>query len=251
MKLLAPARHLIKSYYSCNAAVIKAWIKSDSERGLSRAVGYLRSLAMNGQNLIDTQDEEGSRVQTNDRAEANEKAPTVFERIASWGASLLSKAESGDGGAGNDTHRTSPRANEKNAQHANNDGRGASLPGRRNYGQNQPHQEVFVGVGMASRLNYLYNPGETKKLTTRDRSKKMKPVSVGMSSRMALVDTAVHGDVQVKTQKSFASSRGRNEDENVPIGPLPNIEIKVTPDLKTFQIVASGKIMMQRWWNIS
>jgi hypothetical protein len=58
---------------------------------------------------------------------------------------------------------------------------------------------------------------------------------------MALVDTAVHGDVQVKTHKSFASSQGRNEDENITIGPLPNIEVKVTPDLKTFQLVASGK----------
>ena len=55
------------------------------------------------------------------------------------------------------------------------------------------------------------------------------------------MDTAVHGDVQVKTHKSFASSQGRNEDENIPIGPLPNIEVKVTPDLKTFQLVASGK----------
>jgi sulfide:quinone oxidoreductase len=31
-----------------------------------------------------------------------------------------------------------------------------------------------------------------------------------MSGRMALVDTAVHGDVQVKTHKSFASSQGRD-----------------------------------------
>jgi hypothetical protein len=247
MKLLAPTRRLIKSY-SCNAAVIKAWIKTDSERGLLRAVGYIRSLAMNGHNLMDNQDEEGSRLSTKNRAETNEKPPTVFERISSWGALLLSKVETGGSDTGNDTPRKSPGANFRSYVKSGKNAQQASLPGGKNYGQNQPHQEVFAGVGMGSRLNYLnYTSGETKKHTKKKTMKspqsEISQVSVGMSSRMTLVDSAVHGDVQVNTHKSFASSQGKNEDENVPIGPLPNMEVKVTPDLKTFKLVASGKIM--------
>lgn len=231
MKLHAPKRHLIKSHL-CNAAVIKAWIKTDSERGLSRAVSYIRSLALNGHNPTDSQDMEGSQVPTKSIAETNEKAPTVFERITSWGASLLSKSDPGDSGANNKRHRGSPGANvrskmqsEKYAKQANVDSRGASSSGGRHYDQNQPHQ-VFAGVGMTSRLIYLHSASNGAKINT---------------THVQRRDTAIQGDAQGKYLDSFASSRERNENESEPIGPLPNIELEVAPDLKTFQLVASGK----------
>ncbi len=214
--------------------MIKAWIKADSERGLSRAVGYIRSLALNGHNLMHSHDEEENCARTKDRAETNENAPTVFERIASWGASLLSKDDPGEIGAAHEGRqnplRASLRSNiqsEKNAKQKNNDGRGTSSSPR----------QIFAGVGMSSRLNYLniFASDRAEQYTTRD-GNRIKPPQ----EKAVLVDSAVQEGVQVN-HKSFTSSQDMNKDVNVPIGPLPNIEENVTPNLRTFQLVVSGK----------
>ncbi|KAL3821759.1 hypothetical protein ACHAXA_000258 [Cyclostephanos tholiformis] len=235
--VISPKMHLMKSY-SCTVAVIKAWINADSERGLSRAVSYIQSLALNGHSLMDCQDEEESCVPTKNRAETNENAPTVFERMTSWGASLLSKVDPGGSGAGNERQQKSVGASfrsnvqsEKNATQINNDGRGMSSCRGKTYSQNQPRQ-VFAGVGMSRRLNYLniFASESSQQFNTRD-GNKLKPPP----ENIVLMNSAVQGN-----HKSLASSNDMNKDEYVPIGPLPNIEANVTPDLKTFQLVISA-----------
>ena len=68
------------------SAVIKAWIKCGTERGLHRSVLLLRSLALNE---INNGKEETANVNNNEVFQ-HESSTTLFERIARWGASLLS-----------------------------------------------------------------------------------------------------------------------------------------------------------------
>jgi hypothetical protein len=233
MKLLAPKTQLIISS-SCFVAVIKAWIKADSERGLSRAVSYTRSLALNRHNLMDAQDGEDNLARTKNRTEMNKNAPTVFERMASWGASLLSKVDTGEIRAAHEGKRKPLRPNlrskmqtENFAMQMNNGGGGETSSSR----------QVFAGVGMSSRLNYLniFVSDRAGQYATQDVTM-IKPVS----GKSVLVDSAIQGGIQ-ENHKSFTSSQDMNKDEKVPIGPLPKIEITVTPDLRTFKLVISGK----------
>ncbi|KAL7542120.1 hypothetical protein ACHAXR_011822 [Thalassiosira sp. AJA248-18] len=76
--------------YSYNA-VIKGWVKSGSERGLQRAVMILRALALNGHNKMNKRNKEMDGAPTNSGVNTKEEVPTVFQRIARWGSSLLGK----------------------------------------------------------------------------------------------------------------------------------------------------------------
>ena len=161
-------------------AVIKAWVKTDSNRGLSRAVNYIHSLALNGQ-------QQNISEQDGVSQEAKKGSHTVLERIIKWGASLL-------------------LSNTTDASQSP-----ISKDGRRNIQSekglsNNKHHHAVSNVGITSRLNYLN--------------------FAGMGNTNAT---------------SITSSRESVEDENIPIGPMPEIEAGVTPDLKTFQIVISGK----------
>jgi hypothetical protein len=119
---------------------------------------------VNGRNLTDSQDEEGSHISTKNRAETSKKAPTVFEQISNWGALLLSKVKTGNGDAGNDTPQKSHGANFRSNMQKGKKCPASIFTWWKNYSQNQPHQEVFAGMSMARRLNYLnYTLGETKK----------------------------------------------------------------------------------------
>lgn len=108
-----------------SAAVMKAWIKCGTERGLQRAVLLLRALAMNGTNSNHAGNVINEGVDTGTSA-------TLFDRIARWGTSLLS-----------------------------NNGRS----GQQAESKSTDHNPQVAGVGIANRLNYLAQENPLKKTT--------------------------------------------------------------------------------------
>jgi len=245
-------------------AVINAWAKSDSERGLQRAVAMLHSLALNGHNRIDQQDKKNGHVSTKSGANTNGEVPTVFERIARWGASLLGKGNEESDGAERHLNQSTPatksRSNTQVGQavrQRSSEGRGPSSSPTRNNSRNQS-QQISPSVGMGSRLSYLYaatsresSKGSTRVHRTGSHPSKQKSqprpspnqVSIGMAGRMAYMNSAVQDNRRKEGPASSVSPQQRNEDEKVhhgnpePIGPMPHIDNNVTPDLRTFQLV--------------
>jgi len=125
--------------------VIKAWIKSDRERGLQRAVMILHALALNGHNRMDPKNEENKKPMAKTESGDNlndDEVPSVFGRIARWGASLLGKGN------------TRINAEKKSA---------FALKSRSNPQSDQRSREVndqsqhFPATGIASRLNYIHS----------------------------------------------------------------------------------------------
>eukprot|EP00578_Thalassiosira_sp_NH16_P012462 CAMPEP_0181126732 /NCGR_PEP_ID=MMETSP1071-20121207/27799_1 /TAXON_ID=35127 /ORGANISM="Thalassiosira sp., Strain NH16" /LENGTH=1025 /DNA_ID=CAMNT_0023212379 /DNA_START=2120 /DNA_END=5195 /DNA_ORIENTATION=- len=246
-------------------AVIKAWIKTDSERGVQRAVMILRSLALNGHNIMDHV-KETSHESTKVGGNAKDVEPTVFGRISHWAASLLGKGNESDReeNTENDRHLNETTAaakpgndNEQVGQPTSNGKESSSYTAKER--EDQPHH-FSTNIGMAGRLNYLHNATrELKKHNTRlrqtgsyDIKQKSQPgrnlpeVSVGMSSRMALMTSTVQGTGQQIDHASSVSSLNREENENdrhecpEPIGPMPNIERTVAPDIKSFLLVVNA-----------
>lgn len=166
--------------------MIKAWIKTDSTRGLSRAVNYIHSLALNGQRH-NTSEQDGVSH------EAKKGSYTVLEKIIKWGASLLLSKTTDAVQSPSIVGRENILSEKKKINYQ----------GLSNY----PHHHAVSNVGISSRLNHLN--------------------FAGMSN--------------TNNATSITSSQDTVEDENVPIGPMPEIETGVTPDMKTFQIVTSGK----------
>lgn len=167
-------------------AVIKAWVKTDSNRGMSRAINYIHSLALNGQRQNINEQDGASH-------EAKKGSLTVLERIIKWGASLLlSNTIDASQSLISKDGRRNIQSEEKNVSNQD--------------PSNYKHHHAVSNVSILSRLNYLNFAG--------------------------MVNT---------NATSIKSSQGSVEDENIPIGPMPEIEAGVTPDMKTFQIVISGK----------
>lgn len=212
-------------------AVIKSWIKTDSERGLQRAVLIANALARNGHDRICKDDnQEPSHVTTHQHNGADRS--TVFGRIASWGTSLLST--SGDSSdrryiAFNERSRSKPdhsmqdsRSNIQSESVINQSSHEARI---RNWNQTS---QVFQSVGMASRLSYLYSAG------------------VEASGNATRAHQIVSHEIKQTSKESIDIDA---EDVPEPIGPLPYIEGNVAPDIKTFLLVAQGKFAQQVYVN--
>eukprot|EP00985_Skeletonema_marinoi_P005046 scaffold2183_cov185-Skeletonema_marinoi.AAC.2 len=187
-------------------AVIKAWIKSGTERGLHRSVLLLRSLALNG-----TNSEEIANVNNEG---AKPESTTLFDRIAQWGTSLLTNNDS--------RHQTRETGTE-------NVTRNNSKTNVRN--GNAPQ---IGGVGIANRLNYLAQETPANKtIPSNDQ------ISVGMHSRMLLMSSAF----QSSDAQSSSSPNAEATDEKRgldPIGPLPYIESDILPDITTFRLLINA-----------
>lgn len=190
------------------SAVIKAWIKCGTERGLHRSVLLLRSLALNGINSKET---------------TNVNNDGVFERIARWGASLLSNDDSSSG-----VHA------EENRTENNVKRRTKSKTIDRNV--NAPQ---FAGVGMANRLNYLAQETPATKTAQCNTDQ----ISVGMHSRMLMMSSAFQLNNFVAKSSGSLDAEATDEKRGLdPIGPLPFIESNVLPDMNTFRLVINGKL---------
>jgi hypothetical protein len=178
----------------------------------------VNALAMHGHDRSNDEDKEPSLG-----ADKFEKGSTVFERISRWGASLMGSGDSSSDcsdSASDERSKIKPRSNTQSE----------SVPNQASYetrirGSNQTSQ-VFQSVGMASRLSYLYSAGGEVKRN----------------------DTRAHRVISHESKAMLASPPTLNKiDDDMqsnapePIGPLPYIEDKVAPDLKTFLIVSQGK----------
>lgn len=241
------------------SAVIKAWIKSGGERGLERAVLILRALALNGdksrtQYIAQKKDTTAARNTVDERKEV----PTVFERISRWGASLLVR-EKQIKKEGTVLEKTCLKRNmhEEDPNGAKNvffEGRDTPF-GHQNHNQSPTNAAT---VGMASRLNYLYSAigGELGQYPKKSIIQpKASGVAIGMSSRMALMCSALQGSyvdsLGPDNSKSSAETRfcKTRNDENKNdrdekselIVPLPYIEPSVIPNLNTFKLTINGE----------
>ena len=196
-------------------AVIKAWINSGTERGLHRAVLLLQSLALNG---IDS-NEAASMNGDGDNPESS--TSTLFDRIARWGTSLLSKNDNSGNHAGetrteNVTRNKSNRSDNRSGNDYNNFG---------------------GGVGIANRLNYLSQDSNAKKSIQTNTDQ----ISVGMHSRMLLMSSAFQSsNAQSSSNSPDAEATGEKRGLD-PIGPLPHIESDVLPDIATFRLLINGE----------
>ena len=232
--------------------MIKAWIKTDSERGLQRAVMILRALALNGHLDRRGQHDEAhdSHVHTKCEAVNNvsnlTEVPSVFERIARWGASLLGK-DSASENTRNEGHRSGSPHHAETTTSRNNlqSGQARSRPAsphNRHNSQNQPPQQFLTGVGMASRLNYIHSvttePKGGNRVSKKSKSQPKRsssPVSIGMSGRMAVMNSIVQSTDKGHDNRATSSSNPPIQDE--PIGQMPNIEANAIPDIVSFQLV--------------
>lgn len=168
--------------------MIKAWVKTDSNRGLSRVVNYIHSLALNGQR-------QNINEQDGVSHEAKKGSLTVLERIIKWGASLL---------LSNTIDASQSPISKDGRRNIQSEKKNVNNQDLSNY-KHHKHHHAVSNVGISSRLNYIN--------------------FAGMGNTNAT---------------SITSSQESVEDENIPIGPMPEIEAGVTPDMKTFQIVISG-----------
>ena len=192
--------------------MIKAWIKSGTERGLHRSVLLLRSLALNGING----NESANVTVEGDKPESS--STTLFDRIARWGTSLLSNNDN-SGRHTKDTRTENVKRNKTNTQ------------------EQRGNESHFGGIGIANRLNYLAQETPAKKSAQSSTDQ----FSVGMHSRMLLMSSAFQtGGAQ--------SSNNSTEDEAVdekrgmdPIGPLPHIDSDILPDITTFRLLINGE----------
>lgn len=198
-------------------AVIKSWIKTDSERGLQRAVLIANALAMNGRDRIcNDVNQEPSHVATHQHNGADRS--TVFGRIASWGASLLGTSGDSNDRRYNASHEWSRSKPDHSVQDSRSNIQSESVANQSSHEariSNLNHtSQVFQRVGMANRLSYLYSVGvEASGI----------PHEIKQTSKESI---DIHAD-----------------DVPEPIGPLPYIEGNVAPDLKTFLLVAQGKFV--------
>ena len=193
--------------------MIKAWIKSGTERGLHRSVLLLRSLALNG---INGNESANNVTVEGDKPESS--STTLFDRIARWGTSLLSNNDN-SGRQTKETRTENVRTNKSNTQVQSQD------------------DSQFGGVGIANRLNYIDQETSAK----RSAQPSTNQFSIGMHSRMLLMSSAFQtSDTQ--------SSNKSTEDEGIdkkrgmdPIGPLPHFESDILPDITTFRLLINGE----------
>ena len=207
------------------SAVIKAWIKCGTERGLHRSVLLLRSLALNG---INNGKEETANVNNNEVVQ-HESSTTLFERIARWGASLLSNDDDTE-----DTTRTKT-VTRKNIHTSKTNERNANDP-------------QFVGVGIANRLSYLAQENPANKLTIQSNPDQI--YAVGMNSRMLLMSSMF----QSNDAQSSSSPDEKLTDKKRridPIGPLPFIESDIMPDINSFRLLINGESLVPYYPHLS
>ena len=194
-------------------AVIKAWIKSGTERGLHRAVLLLQSLALNGINSNETANMNGEGFK------AESSSTTLFDRIARWGTSLLSNNDSSGRHAGDTGTKNVTRNKSRTHDRSGNDP---------NFGG---------GVGIANRLNYLAQDIPAKKSIQTNADQ----ISVGMHSRMLLMSSAFQSsDMQSSSNLLDAEATDKKRGLD-PIGPLPHIEPDILPDITTFRLLINGE----------
>lgn len=193
--------------------MIKAWIKSGTERGLHRSVLLLRSLALNGING----NASANVIVEGDIPESS--STTLFDRIARWGTSLLSN----NGNSGRQTKETrteNASRNKSNTQVQSQD------------------DSQFGGVGIANRLNYIAQ--ETPAKTSAQPSTNQ--FSIGMHSRMLLMSSAFQTSDAQSSNKNSIEDEAVDEKRGVePIGPLPHIESDILPDISTFRLLINGE----------
>jgi len=196
-------------------AVIKAWIKSGTERGLHRAVLLLQSLALNGMNSNETayMNDEGDKP--------GSFSTTLFDRIARWGTTMLSKNDSSGRQAG-DTRRENATRNRSKIYDRNG---------------NDPNFGGFGGVGIANRLNYLAQDIPAKKSIQPYTDQ----ISVGMHSRMLLMSSALQSSDAQSSNSNLSDAEVTGEKRGLdPVGPLPHIEPDILPDITTFRLLINA-----------
>lgn len=184
--------------------MIKAWIKSGTERGLHRSVLMLQSLALNGING----NENANVTVEGDKPESS--STTLFDRIARWGTSLLSNND--------------------------NSGRQTKESRTENVSRNKSNTEV-QRVGIANRLNYIAQ--ETP--ATKSAQSSTDQFSIGMHSRMLLMSSAFQTGNAQSSNKSTEDDSVDEKRGMDPIGPLPHIESDILPDIATFRLLINGE----------
>ena len=153
--------------------MIKAWIKTDSERGLQRAVMLLRSLALNGRHQMKMKNDDVTTNEPEKRDVNDEEVPTVFKRIARWGASLLGNdkandREENDVGSNDKRHQNKSSHLAQSSYGSKQGNVSRQIPSKGNMNMSpsnranrsnsqRQQQQILTGVGMTSRLNYLYS----------------------------------------------------------------------------------------------
>ncbi len=225
--------------------MIKSWIKTDSERGLQRALLIANELALHGHNRIHNEhDKEPSQVSIRNGDDTGEIGPTVFERIARWGASLLRSGNSSDGDeiASHERSRSksipvqTPRTQIQSDSAASQSTYAAS-----NRGSNRIPQ-IYYGVGMANRLSYLYSAGDER---NRNRNSDARARQTFPHENKQESKTLRNSPVKDHTPFDYPQKQNKFDEEQhdtpEPIGPLPYMETNVAPDLKTFLLVVQGK----------
>ncbi len=194
--------------------MIKAWIKSGTERGLHRSVLMLRSLALNGINGNESADV----AVEGDKSESESSSTTLFDRIARWGTSLLSNNDN-NGRQTKETRTENASRNKSNPQ------------------EQSGNDSHFGGVGIANRLNYIAQetPAKTPNQPSNDQ------FSIGMHSRMLLMSSAFQTSDAQSSNKSTEDEVVNEKRRMDPIGPLPHIESDILPDLSSFRLLINGE----------
>lgn len=187
------------------------------------------ALAMNGHDRINTENKEPSHLLTQNNAVVrSEKGSTIVGRIASWGASLLSRGDSSDrnNAASHESSRSSNPCSVHDTRSNIQSKSVTNISLHETLRSSNQTSQILQSVGMASRLRHLSFAGvEAKGNATRARqivSQKGKPETSSPPPKLNNVN-----DVQWNMTD--------------PIGPLPYIEETVAPDLKTFLLVSQGK----------
>ena len=174
------------------------------------------ALAMNRHDRMNKENKEPSHLLIqNDGASRSEKTTSVFGRIASWGASLLSSGDSSDrnDAASHESLRSSKPCPVHDSRSNTQSKSVTNIPLHQTFRSSNQTSQILQSVGMTSRLSYLYSADVKAKAN----------------------DTRAH---QIVSQKGKSDVQHNVAD---PIGPLPYIEETVSPDLKTFLLVSQGK----------
>lgn len=171
----------------------------------------MRSLALNGTNCKGIITNDATHASVNEDAKL-ESSTSLFERIAFWGASLLSKDDS-----------SVRRTEESRMEHVT-------------MNKSKTDTPQLAGVGIANRLHYLAQEQVAKKTSYTNSDQ----ISVGMHSRMSLMSSAFQS-YDAHSAKSRRDELTGDKGGVDPIGPLPHIEPDILPDINTFRLLINGE----------
>ncbi|KAL7545480.1 hypothetical protein ACHAWF_008831 [Thalassiosira exigua] len=216
-------------------SVMKAWIKSGSDRGLRRAVLILRCLALNRQNEARSRGEDTEHTAASQDGEerTDSATPTVMGRITQWGASLM-----GRGDAGSPDERIVGRGDQNPPSVIGPRGPASSErliePKKIVNKGHKPPVELWEESDADTRPQRAGPLGANRESPSEGR--------LVMPGRMALLSSVLQGNAakgKVAASKSEQIKNAQLESLES-IRPLPNVEPRVTPDPKSFIIVINA-----------